>query len=78
VVDNNLLFANTDRIGLSDFEAQAPIAPPVHNNIRTATLRSDDSKPLVLLFLLLHLALFWISSAFVWPIGLLPPLLLVL
>src|SRR5260221_14233558 len=34
------------------------IAPPVHNNIRTAAFRSDDSKALILLFLLLHLALF--------------------
>jgi hypothetical protein len=52
------LLANAGRIGLSDFEARVPIAPPVHNNIRTATFRSDDGKLLVLLFLLLHLALF--------------------
>jgi hypothetical protein len=45
-------------IGMSNFEAQVPIAPLVDNNIGTAAFRSDDSKSLVLLSLLFHLALF--------------------
>src|SRR3979411_1169603 len=42
---------------MSNFEAQVPIAPLVDNNIGTAAFRSDDSKSLVLLSLLFHLAL---------------------